>query len=101
MTDLFVIKLCSDGVAFEVKSKNRVKLDLVSVSEELATLMKMRIRVSLPVIMILEDDDGRSITIYPSGRLLLRKYASEESAQQAALLLSPKLYSPVNNDSSG
>lgn len=100
MTDLFIIKLCSDGVAFEVKSKTRVKLDLASISEELATQMKMKIRVSLPVILILEGDDGRSITIYPSGRLLLRKFPSEESAQEAAHLLSPKLYSSVNNGSS-
>ncbi|MHA2425721.1 MAG: hypothetical protein ACXAEF_13100 [Candidatus Thorarchaeota archaeon] len=95
MTDPFIIKLCSDGAAFEVKSKNRVKLDLGLISEELTTLLKMKIRVSLPVILILEGDDGRSITIYPSGRLLLRKFPSEESAQQTALLLSPKLYSDV------
>ena len=93
MTDPFTIKLCSDGVAFQVISKNRVTLDLTSFSEELAILMKMKIRVSLPVILILEGDDGRSITIYPSGRLLLRKFPTEESAQQAALMLSPKLYS--------
>jgi hypothetical protein len=101
MTELFIIKLCSDGVAFEVKSKDRVKLDLVSVDEELATLMEMKIRVSLPVILILEGDDGRSITIYPSGRLLLRKFPSEKSAQQAATLLSPRLYSPESNGLSG
>jgi hypothetical protein len=101
LTDLFILKLCSDGAAFEVKSKKRVKLDLVNASEELATQMNMKVRVSLPVILILEDDDGRSITIYPSGRLLLRKFPSEESAHQAALLLSPKLYSPVNNSSLG
>lgn len=100
MTDVFVINLCSDGVAFEVKSKNRVKLDLVSIAEELATLIEMKIRVSLPAILILEGVDGRSITIYPSGRLLLRKFPSEESAQQAAILLSPKLYSPESNGSS-
>lgn len=94
MADLFIINLCSDGIAFEVKSKNRVKLDLISLSEELATLMKMKIRVSLPVILILEGDDGQSITIYPSGRLLLRKFPTEESAQEVAQLLSPKLYSP-------
>lgn len=93
MTDLFVLNLCSDGAAYEVKSKNRIKLDLTSIGEELATMMKMKIRVSLPVILILEDEDERSITIYPSGRMLLRKYPSEESAQQTALLLSPKLYS--------
>jgi hypothetical protein len=95
MTDIFVINLCSDGVAFEVKSKNRVKLDLVSVAEELATLMKMKIRVNIPAILILEGDDGRSITIYPSGRLLLRKFPNEGSVKQAALLLSPNLYSSV------
>ena len=94
MADLFIINLCSDGIAFEVKSKNRVNLDLISISEELATLMKMKIRVSLPVILILEGDDGQSITIYPSGRLLLRKFPTEESAQEVAQLLSPKLYSP-------
>jgi len=100
MTDPFIIKLCSGKVAFEVKSKTRVKLDLTSFSEELATLMKMKIRVSLPVILILEGDDGRSITIYPSGRLLLRKFPTEESVRQATLLLSPKLYSSVSNGSS-
>lgn len=94
MADLFIINLCSDGIAFEVKSKNRVNLDLISISEELATLIKMKIRVSLPVILILEGDDGQSITIYPSGRLLLRKFPTEESAQEVAQLLSPKLYSP-------
>ncbi len=94
MADLFIINLCSDSIAFEVKSKNRVNLDLISISEELATLMKMKIRVSLPVILILEGDDGQSITIYPSGRLLLRKFPTEESAQEVAQLLSPKLYSP-------
>ncbi len=99
MSNLFIINLSSDGIAFEVKSKNRVELDLISLSEELATLMKMKIRVSLPVILILEGDDNRSITIYPSGRLLLRKFPTEESAQKATLLLSPKLYSPVNSSS--
>ena len=93
MADPFIIKLCSDGVAFQVISKNRVKLDLTSFSKELAILMKMKIRVSLPVILILEGDDGRSITIYPSGRLLLRKFPTEESAHQASLILSPILYS--------
>ncbi len=101
ITDLFIIKLCSDGAAFEVKSKNKIKLDLASLSEELATLMKMKIRVSLPVILILEDDEGRSITIYPSGGLLLRKFPSEESAKQATLHLSSKLYSGKKYEADG
>ena len=99
MTDLFIFKLCSDGAAYEVKSKKKVKLELTSISEDLAKQMKMTIRVNLPVILILEDDVGRSITVYPTGRLLMRKFASEESALNAARLLSPKLYSPANTGS--
>ncbi|MHA2004813.1 MAG: hypothetical protein ACW975_00300 [Candidatus Thorarchaeota archaeon] len=92
MTDLFMLKLCADGAAFEVRPKVRTKLDLPAISEELASITRMRIRVCLPAILILEDDDS-SVTIYPSGKLLLRKYPSEESAKQIAMLLSPKLYS--------
>jgi ArsR family metal-binding transcriptional regulator len=92
VTDLFLLKLCTDGAAFEVRPKERTKLNLPAISEELASLTKMRIRVNLPAILILEDDD-RSVTVYPSGKLLLRKFATEESAEDIALLLSPKLYS--------
>ncbi|MHA2141349.1 MAG: hypothetical protein ACXADC_07550 [Candidatus Thorarchaeota archaeon] len=91
MTDLFLLKLCTDGAAYEVRPRKQTKLDLPAISEELASMTKMRIRVSLPAILILEDDD-HSVTIYPSGKLLLRKFPSEESAKQIALLLSPKLY---------
>jgi hypothetical protein len=92
MNELFNLKLCSDGAAFEVKSKKRVKLDLLAIGKELADLTRMKIRVSLPVILILEKNGGQSITIYPSGRLLLRKFATEESAKQIVMIISPKLY---------
>ncbi len=92
MSDLFLFKLCTDGGAFEVRPKKRTKLDLPAISGELASMTKMRIRVSLPAILVLEDDN-QSVTVYPSGKLLLRKFPSEESAKQIALLLSPKLYS--------
>ncbi|MHA2063987.1 MAG: hypothetical protein ACXABY_06335 [Candidatus Thorarchaeota archaeon] len=93
MSDLFILKLCTDGAAFEVRPKDRIKLDLPAISDELAAVTKMRIRVCLPAILILEDDEKRSITIYPSGKLLLRKFSSEENAKQIALLLSATLYS--------
>jgi hypothetical protein len=92
VSELFNLKLCSDKAAFEVKSKKRVKLDLLEIGDELATLTRMKIRVSLPVILILEGNEGQSITIYPSGRLLLRKFASEESARKVVLIITPKLY---------
>ena len=92
MTDLFLLKLCTDGAAYEVRPKKQIKLDLPAFSQDLAAITEMRIRVSLPAILVLEDDN-RSVTIYPSGKLLLRNFQSEESAKRIALLLSPKLYS--------
>jgi hypothetical protein len=92
VNELFNLKLCSDKAAFEVKSKKSIKLNLQEIGEELAILAKMKIRVILPVILILEGNEGHSITIYPSGRMLLRKFASEESARQIVMTISPRLY---------
>ncbi|MFW9846566.1 MAG: hypothetical protein ACFFD6_07455 [Candidatus Thorarchaeota archaeon] len=93
MKDLFYLKLCTDGSAYEVRPRSRVSLDLPSIGDKAAEKSEMRIRVSLPAILILESDDGRTITIYPSGKLLLRKFPSEESVQKVTRLLVRILYS--------
>ncbi|MFW9944676.1 MAG: hypothetical protein ACFFB7_06730 [Candidatus Sifarchaeia archaeon] len=93
MEDLFFLKLCTDGSAFEIRPKSRVVLDLPSLSNQLAEKTEMRIRVNLPAILILESDDGRSITVYPSGKLLLRKFPSEDAVQTIGESLSSILYS--------
>ncbi|MHA1960930.1 MAG: hypothetical protein ACW99U_11905 [Candidatus Thorarchaeota archaeon] len=46
--------------------------------------MGMRVRVCLPALLLLESDDGRVINIYPSGRILLRKFPDEEAAERFA-----------------
>jgi hypothetical protein len=93
MENLFYLKLCTDGSAFEIRPKSRVALDLPSFSDQVAEETEMKIRVNLPAILILESGDGRSITIYPSGKLLLRKFPSEDAVRAIAQLLSLILYS--------
>ncbi|MHA2263373.1 MAG: hypothetical protein ACXAEN_13345 [Candidatus Thorarchaeota archaeon] len=50
----------------------------------MADILGMRVRVCLPALLLLESDDGRVINIYPSGRILLRKFPDEEAAERFA-----------------
>jgi hypothetical protein len=88
-----MLKLCSDGAAYEAKPKNRTTVDILSITDEVKELLKMKVRVSLPAMLILEGDDGKLVNIFPSGRLLLRKFPSEEDAEEITKLLSSLLYS--------
>ncbi|MFQ5832375.1 MAG: hypothetical protein ACE5H4_06720 [Candidatus Thorarchaeota archaeon] len=92
MTEFFTLKLCSDKTAFEAKAKTQVALDLKAVANEASERTGLRIRVSLPVLLLLEGDDGRRINIFPSGRLLLRGFSTREEAEHAVEVLGPLLY---------
>lgn len=93
ITDLFMLKLCSDGAAYEAKPKNKTSVDILSITDEVKEVLKMKVRVNLPAMLILEGDDGRIVNIFPSGRLLLRKFPSEEAAESITKILSSLLYS--------
>ncbi|MFW9798958.1 MAG: hypothetical protein ACFFD9_00835 [Candidatus Thorarchaeota archaeon] len=95
MSEFFTLKLCSDKTAFEAKAKVPVALDLKALADEASEKTGLRIRVSLPVLLLLEGDDGRRINIFPSGRLLLRRFPSREEAESAVGVLAPLLYQPT------
>ncbi len=82
MSDLFTVRLCSEKSAFEARLSRTKKLDLSAVAELIASATGMRIRVNLPAILILENNDGQTITIFPDGRMLLRGFESQERAEE-------------------
>ncbi len=92
MSEFFTLKLCSDKTAFEAKAKISVALDLETLADEASEKTGLRVRVSLPALLLLEGDDGRRINIFPSGRLLLRGFPSREEAENAVGVLAPLLY---------
>ncbi|MHA2015026.1 MAG: hypothetical protein ACTSUH_04670 [Candidatus Thorarchaeota archaeon] len=92
MPDSYTVRLCSEKAAYEIRPKKRVTVTLESIAEGVAELTGMRIRVVLPAILILEGEDGRGITLFPDGRILLRGYASESEAQQVAGRIVPLVY---------
>ena len=92
MYDSYVLRICSDKTAFEAKATSPMKLDLLSISDAAAKRTGMSLRVSLPAILLLEGEDGRIVNIYPSGRLLLRKFPSLDAARETVNLLAPLVY---------
>ncbi len=93
MVDTYHLKICSEKTGYEVKPVERFKLDLMSLKDKIVEICKMRIRVGIPALLLLEGDDGQVINIFPSGRLLLRNFSSQEEAEKMVDLLAPLLYS--------
>ncbi len=86
------MKLCNDGVAYEVKSKRKLALDLVSLKERIVETTGMTAKISLPVLLLLEGSNGSTVNIFPEGRLLLRKFPDQSSAEEFVRLLSLALF---------
>ncbi len=92
MVDLYHLKICSEKTGYEVKSKSRVKLDLMALQEKIVSITGLRVRVGVPALLLLEGDDGQVINIFPSGRLLLRNFSSKNDAETLVSFLAPLLY---------
>lgn len=93
MVDSYHLKICSEKTGYEVKPANHLKLDLISLQDKIVEITRMRIRVGIPALLLLEGDDGQVINIFPSGRLLLRNFSSQEEVEKMVDLLAPLLYS--------
>jgi hypothetical protein len=72
------VRLCSGRTAFEVSTN--IKIDLISASRVLDT------RVATKHILLL-DYKGVEISIYPSGRMLIKAKSEEDSLNLARNLL--------------
>jgi hypothetical protein len=72
------VRLCSGRTAFEVSTN--IKIDLISASRVLNT------RVATKHILLL-DYKGVEISMYPSGRMLIKAKSKEDSLDLARNLL--------------
>ena len=59
--------------------------------DQIVEMTGMRARVSLPALLLLESSTGEVVNIFPSGRMLLRKFASKEIAREFVEMISPIL----------
>ena len=93
MVNSYQLKICSEKTGYEVKPKTRLKLDLMSLQDEIVNITRMRVRVGVPALLLLEGEDGQVINIYPSGRLLLRNFSTQDDAEALVNPLAQLLYS--------
>ncbi len=92
MFDSYHMKICSEKTGYEVKPKAQMKLDLTALKDEIVTITGMNVRVGVPALLLIEGKDGQVVNIFPSGRLLLRKFPTQDAAEAMVRLLAPLLY---------
>ena len=78
MSRKMTASLCSGKTAFEVNAFT--KIDLMQAAQVLTT------RVATPHILIVDIDDVE-ISLYPTGRMLVKRVKTEEEALKAAEVL--------------
>ncbi|MFW9909491.1 MAG: hypothetical protein ACFFEF_13025 [Candidatus Thorarchaeota archaeon] len=92
MAESYHLKICSEKTGYEAKPKRSLKLDLMTLKDQIVAVTRMRVRVGVPALILLQGDEGEVINIFPSGRLLLRNFPSKNDVERMVNLLAPILY---------
>ncbi len=88
-------RLCSDHVSIEAIPKRPLIVDLVKM--KVAQMNNYELMMWTPHFVVLRSSGGPEITLRENGRMLVRKAATEESAERIAMeVMSLALRSSVN-----
>jgi ArsR family metal-binding transcriptional regulator len=79
----FVVKLCSDKAAFEVRIQRKVSFDMADLERLLRSVKENEIIVNTPHILILRSK-GAEVTLSRNGRMLIKKVQDEKEATAVA-----------------
>ncbi|UCE28653.1 MAG: hypothetical protein JSV85_05085 [Candidatus Bathyarchaeota archaeon] len=79
----FVVELCSDKAAFEVKIRRKISFDMAELERLLRFAKGNDIMVDTPHILIFRNH-GAEITLSKNGRMLIKKVRNEKEAMAVA-----------------
>jgi ArsR family metal-binding transcriptional regulator len=79
----FVVKLCSDKAAFEVKIQRKISFNMTDLERLLRSLKENEIIVNTPHILIFRSK-GAEVTLSRNGRMLIKKVRNEKEAAAVA-----------------
>ncbi len=79
----FVVKLCSDKAAFEVRIQSKLSFNMANLERILKSLKESEIIVNTPHILIFRNK-GAEVTVSRNGRMLIRKVRDEKDATAVA-----------------
>jgi TATA-box binding protein (TBP) (component of TFIID and TFIIIB) len=74
-------KPCRTKMAYEFLPKNKIDIDLDKAAEELNSIANIDVKTKVLLMMKL---DNLTISLFPSGKLLVRGEREEEKAKKAA-----------------
>jgi hypothetical protein len=78
----YLIRLCSDKAAFEVKFSQRLRLNMETVKKVFETSEHCEIMLYTPHIIILKHKTGAEVTFSREGRILIKKVSDKEEAEK-------------------
>ncbi|MDD4250981.1 MAG: hypothetical protein PHX27_02205 [Candidatus ainarchaeum sp.] len=81
----FTLKPCSNKTSFEFLPKNKTTLDLKKISKKLNNL-----EINSKILLILKKDDA-TISIFKTGKILVRGIKDESKAREIVLNLIKKI----------
>lgn len=79
----FVVKLCSDKAAFEVRIQRKISFNMADLERLLRSVKENEIIVDTPHIVIFRSE-GAEVTLSRNGRMLIKKVRDEEEARAVA-----------------
>lgn len=80
----FIIKLCSDKSAYEVRMKRKILLKMDCVKQLLETSNDNKIIAYTPHILIFKSAEKAEVTLSKNGRMLIKKAKTEDEATAVA-----------------
>jgi len=79
--DDFIGKPCRSKMAYEFLPKKKVQIDLEKAAEELEKAGSIEMRSKVLIIVRIE---GKTVSLFPSGKLLVRGEREEDKAKTIA-----------------
>jgi len=86
---LFMIRLCSDGAAYEAVPKRRLRLDIPNLGRSLTRRGDCELLLSNPQFMVVKWKHQAEVTIVDDGRMIIRNAADQGDARTIAETLLP------------
>jgi hypothetical protein len=81
---LFMIRLCSDGAAYEAIPKKRLRLDIGGLKRILESRGDCEIALWTPQFMVFKWKSDIEVTIVDDGKMIIRNVETEEDAKRIA-----------------
>jgi len=79
----FVVKLCSDKAAFEVRIQRKISFNMADLERLLKSMKDSEIIVNTPHILIFRSKEAE-VTLSRNGRMLIKKVRNEKEATTVA-----------------